>query len=76
MNRNGALAGMITGAVTVVVWKQLTVAGIIPFELYEIVPGFILATIAIIVFSLTGNEPRKIIKEEFVEAVENDIESR
>ncbi|WP_066057804.1 sodium/proline symporter PutP [Robertmurraya korlensis] len=76
MNRNGALAGMITGAVTVVVWKQLTAAGIIPFELYEIVPGFILATIAIIVFSLTGNEPRKIIKEEFVEAVENDVESR
>jgi len=76
MNRNGALAGMITGAVTVVVWKQLTVAGMIPFELYEIVPGFILATIAIVVFSLTGNEPRKIIKEEFVEAVENDIESK
>ncbi|MGI8386345.1 sodium/proline symporter PutP [Robertmurraya sp. P23] len=76
MNRNGALAGMITGAVTVVVWKQLTTAGIIPFELYEIVPGFILATIAIIVFSLTGNEPKKSIKEEFVEAVENDIESK
>lgn len=74
MNRNGALAGMITGAVTVVVWKQLTAAGIIPFELYEIVPGFILATIAIIMFNLTGNEPKKIIQEEFVEAVENDIE--
>lgn len=74
MNRNGALAGMITGAVTVVVWSQLTKAKIIPFELYEIVPGFILSLIAIIVFSLIGSSPRKKIELEFEEAIENDLD--
>ena len=40
MNRNGALAGIVVGAVTVVVWKQLS-GGI--FDLYEIVPGILLS---------------------------------
>src|SRR5690606_26288404 len=42
MTRNGALAGMIVGAVVVLVWKQFEWLG-----LYEIVPGFILGMIAI-----------------------------
>lgn len=44
----GALAGMITGASTVLIWKQLE-GGI--FELYELLPGFVFAFIAILVFS-------------------------
>lgn len=48
MNRNGALAGIIVGAMTVVIWKQLT-GGI--FDLYELVPGFFLAGLSIIVVS-------------------------
>ena len=48
MNRNGALAGIIVGALTVVIWKQLT-GGI--FDLYELVPGFFLAGLSIIVVS-------------------------
>ncbi|MBD3648540.1 MAG: sodium/proline symporter PutP, partial [Pseudomonadales bacterium] len=36
MTRNGALAGMITGAVTVVVWKQLE-GGL--FDIYELLPA-------------------------------------
>lgn len=52
MNRNGALAGIVVGAMTVVIWKQLS-GGI--FDLYEIVPGFVFATIAIVVVSkMTG----------------------
>jgi sodium/proline symporter len=51
MTRNGALAGIITGGLTVVVWKPLH-GGI--FDIYEIVPGFILSLIAIVVFSLAG----------------------
>ncbi|ELA08521.1 sodium/proline symporter [Moraxella macacae 0408225] len=43
----GALAGMIVGALTVVVWKPLTGS-----ELYEMIPGFILAMLAIYVVSL------------------------
>jgi sodium/proline symporter len=54
MTRNGALAGMIIGAVTVVIWKELTVRGIIPFELYEMVPAFGLSCVAIIGISLLG----------------------
>ena len=47
-NKFGAIAAIISGAITVVVWKQLS-GGI--FDLYEIVPGFILAFLAGIVFS-------------------------
>lgn len=54
MTASGALAGIITGGVTVVVWKQLS-GGI--FELYEIVPGFILSLAAIIIFSRAGKPP-------------------
>ncbi len=54
MTRNGALAGILVGAVTVVVWKQLS-GGL--FDMYEIVPGIIFASIAIIAVSLMGEEP-------------------
>lgn len=49
MNRNGALAGVLVGSITIVVWKQLS-GGL--FDLYEIVPGFILASLAIVLVSL------------------------
>jgi sodium/proline symporter len=52
MTRNGALAGMIVGAVTVVVWKQFAW-----FGLYEIIPGFAFAAVAIVLFSLMGRKP-------------------
>jgi sodium/proline symporter len=52
MTGAGALAGMITGAATVVLWRNV-VGG----DLYEIVPGFVAATIAIVVFSRVGSEP-------------------
>jgi sodium/proline symporter len=79
MNRWGALAGMITGAVTVVVWKLLSTdklneAGevireaVIPFSLYEIVPGFIIATIAVYVVSLVTEAPSQEIQDEFEKA--------
>ncbi len=48
-NKTGAMAAIISGAITVVVWKQLS-GGI--FDLYEIVPGFILASILGVVCSL------------------------
>ncbi|VFS49425.1 Propionate transporter [Budvicia aquatica] len=52
MTRNGALAGMLIGAATVIIWKQYAW-----FGLYEIIPGFIFATIGIFVFSMVGNRP-------------------
>lgn len=49
MTRAGAIAGMITGAVVVIVWQNYIVAYI---NLYEIVPGFIAASLVIIIASL------------------------
>ena len=62
MSRNAALAGMITGAVTVLVWKQLS-GGI--FELYELLPGFLFASIAILLFTKISKETRPEILETF-----------
>ncbi|RBW70830.1 sodium/proline symporter PutP [Bacillus taeanensis] len=62
MTRNGALVGMIVGAITVIVWKQIT-GGI--FDLYEILPGFILCTLAIFIVSMVDKEPSKEILAEF-----------
>ncbi|MFT6430457.1 MAG: sodium/proline symporter [Halopseudomonas sp.] len=62
MNRNGALAGIIVGGVTVVVYKQIDTIG-----LYEIIPGFILATIAIVVATLLSPPPSATIEATFDE---------
>lgn len=51
VTRNGALGGMVLGAGTVIVWKQLH-GGI--FDLYEILPGFVLGWVGIVVLSLLG----------------------
>ncbi|NOH71919.1 sodium/proline symporter PutP [Vibrio pectenicida] len=59
MNRNGALTGIIVGGVTIVVWKQLTGGW---FDVYEIVPGIILSTIAIVAVSLLTAEPDESVK--------------
>lgn len=51
MTRLGAIVGMITGAVVVVLWKNyLAIALNLP--LYEIVPGFFAASLAIVLVSL------------------------
>lgn len=60
MTRNGALAGMLVGAVTVVVWKQFAWLGI-----YEIIPGFLFASLAIVIFSLFSAPPTRAMQERF-----------
>ena len=57
MTRNGALAGIIVGAVTVVAWKQVS-GGV--FDMYEILPGFILCAIAVVVVSLMSQPPKSV----------------
>jgi len=49
MTRYAAMAGMVTGAITVVVWKQYD-HGL--FAVYELLPGFISASIAILITGL------------------------
>ena len=51
MTREGALAGIIVGALTVIFWKQTGSA------LYEMVPGVIAASLAIIAGSLLSRAP-------------------
>lgn len=60
MTRTGALAGMVVGALTVLIWHQ---GGW--FGLYEIIPGFILALFAIVVGSLLSPKPSEAIEKNF-----------
>jgi sodium/proline symporter len=62
MNRYGALAGIIVGGVTVVIWKQLSDGF---FDLYEIVPGFIFSMLSIIVISYLTPAPHEAIVLDF-----------
>ncbi len=60
MTRNGALAGMIIGAATVLIWKQQQW-----FNIYEVIPGFIFGSVAIVIASLLGSEPSVSAKQRF-----------
>lgn len=66
MNKLGALAGIIVGGVTVVIWGNVS-GGIL--DLYEIVPGFIFASIAIVAVSLATAEPEKSVLDGFDSAM-------
>jgi sodium/proline symporter len=60
--RNGALAGLICGGVTVIVWKQLS-GGI--FNLYEIIPGFAVCLFVTVVVSALGKPVGKEVAAEY-----------
>ena len=61
-SRNGAVAAMLGGGITVVVWKQLS-GGI--FAVYEFLPGFIIASLCMVVFSLLEKHPDEEVFKEF-----------
>ncbi|VGO15590.1 High-affinity proline transporter PutP [Pontiella desulfatans] len=65
MTRDGAIAGIIGGGITVLVWKQLK-GGL--FDLYEIVPGFAASVLLIVLVSLLGKKPTPEIEAQFKEA--------
>lgn len=64
-NKWGAIAGMITGGIMVFAWKfgisKLGGA----WEIYELLPAFIAATIVIFAVSLLTKAPEKEITDEF-----------
>lgn len=68
--RNGALAGMVSGGLTAIIWHNLN-GGI--FELYEIVPGFFISCFFILVVSLFDKEPSQEIQDEFDSVLESKI---
>jgi sodium/proline symporter len=64
-NKYGAMAGMLVGGVMVFVWKfALKPLGGV-FQIYELLPAFILASVAIVVVSLITAKPSQEIVEEF-----------
>ena len=68
MTRNGALAGMITGAAVVLFWifaPVLPSGAALTTVLYEMVPGFILSALAIVGVSLMGKAPQGEVAETF-----------
>ncbi len=66
--RNGIVAGIIAGGVTVLAWKQLD-----PFGLYEIVPGFIFSFVAIYLVSKFDKEPAPELQKTFDEVSTSNI---
>ncbi len=65
MTRNGALAGIVTGAATVLIWNHYAW-----FGLYEIVPGFLLGTLVIVLVSLFDRPPSEAVQAQFREVAE------
>ncbi|MBQ4137905.1 MAG: sodium/proline symporter, partial [Clostridia bacterium] len=63
--RAGAVAGMVSGAAMVFIWKlgTSTLGG--AFAIYELLPAFIFSAIVIVVVSLLTPAPSKEIEEDF-----------
>ena len=64
-NKYGAIAGMIAGGIMVFLWKFVIseLGGV--FAIYELLPAFVVAFIAIVVVSLVTEKPSKEITEEY-----------
>lgn len=74
-NKYGALAGMITGGVMIFVWKfAISKLGGV-FAIYELLPAFLCALIAIVVVSLLTKAPEQEIVDEF-EAVSAEMKQK
>jgi sodium/proline symporter len=73
-NKWGAIAGMISGAVTVIAWIQIAkVSSATIFGLYELLPAFIISSISIYVVSLLTEKPSQEILDEYDDAVAKAI---
>ena len=64
-NKQGALAGMITGGAMVFIWKFLIAPMGGLFAIYELLPAFLLALIVNIVVSLATGEPEKEVTDAY-----------
>ncbi|MEW9667291.1 sodium/proline symporter PutP [Ammoniphilus sp. 3BR4] len=61
MTKWGALAGMIAGAATVIIWTQFPSLK----EVYEMIPGFAASLIAIVVVSLLTPQPEAGVQSQY-----------
>ena len=64
-NRAGAIAGMVSGAAMVFLWKLVIskLGGV--FAIYELLPAFVFSCLCIVVVSLLTKAPSKEIQEDF-----------
>lgn len=67
INRAGAIAGMISGGCMVFIWKLLIrpIGGV--WDIYELLPAFIISSLCIIVVSLITPPPSEEMQKEFDE---------
>jgi sodium/proline symporter len=65
MNFSGALAGMVSGGIMVFVWKFLVRPMGGAWNIYELLPAFIVSCIAIVAVSLATAAPSKEMQDEF-----------
>ncbi|RDU23149.1 sodium/proline symporter PutP [Anaerosacchariphilus polymeriproducens] len=67
-NRQGAIAGMLAGGLSVFIWKIYIrpLGGF--FDIYELLPSFIISCLFIFIVSLLTKAPEKAIQEDFEKA--------
>lgn len=73
MTKWGALAGMLVGGATVMIW--LSIPGLSE-TLYEIVPGFILSFLAVVIVSLVTKDPEKPVQDQFEQMEQKLVEDK
>ncbi len=69
-NKWGALAGLVSGGISIFVWKFLIRPLGGAWDIYELLPAFLIASAAIIIVSLLTAKPSKEITDEFDAVVE------
>ena len=74
-NKFGAVAGMVSGAVMVFVWKFVISGFGGAFAIYELLPAFIFSSIVIVVVSLLTKAPSKEIEEDFEAVKAGNVEA-
>ncbi|ANX10794.1 sodium/proline symporter [Fictibacillus arsenicus] len=72
MTKWGALAGIIVGAITVLIWVQFPD---LKAEVYEMIPGFFLSLLAVILVSLVTKDPSNKVQNQF-EDMEETLENK
>ncbi len=65
MTRNASIAGILVGTLTVIIWRMVISHMGGWFHMYEIIPGFIMATLVIVIVSLIDAPPSADMTAEF-----------
>ena len=74
--KEGAIAGMVTGAAMVLIWHNLIkpLGGV--FGIYELLPAFLCSCLAILIVSKLTKEPDQAVLDEFDHYMDDSTEER